>query len=144
MGQGAEDAGGYEIEYDPYYEGLATGTWTQSNGNQINASRMSESHLRGAIRVCKRAKVTATFSCDEETWDQWIELFEHELTHKEFTAATAPKKPARGAKQKMQCHCGTVYKARTADLKRNWAKSCSKRCASIRREYGRPAAKKVD
>lgn len=44
----------------------------------------------------------------------------------------------------MKCHCGEEYKAREADLKRGWARSCSKSCAAIRRDFGRPAAKRVD
>jgi hypothetical protein len=31
------------------------------------------------------------------------------------------------------CKCGTVYFAREADLKRGWGKSCSKRCAALKR-----------
>lgn len=52
----------------------------------------------------------------------------------------APTAPARGAKVNMRCHCGQHYKARKADILRNWGLSCSKRCAAIRREFGRPAA----
>ncbi len=43
----------------------------------------------------------------------------------------------------MKCHCGEVYLARNADLARGWALSCSKSCAAVRREYGKPAATKV-
>ncbi len=32
------------------------------------------------------------------------------------------------------CACGTVFTAREADVKRGWAKSCSKSCAAKRRE----------
>ena len=32
------------------------------------------------------------------------------------------------------CHCGKKYKAREADLKRGWARSCSKSCAAWLRE----------
>lgn len=46
-----------------------------------------------------------------------------------------------GVKVNMQCHCGKHYQARKADLLRGWGLSCSKHCAAIRREYGRPAAK---
>lgn len=47
-------------------------------------------------------------------------------------------------KREMICHCGEHYMAREADLKRGWAKSCSKSCAAIRRDFGRPSAKPVD
>lgn len=50
----------------------------------------------------------------------------------------------RGKTEMMLCSCGQRYMARTADLKRGWALSCSKRCAAIRREFGRPAAKRVE
>ena len=29
--------------------------------------------------------------------------------------------------------CGVIYTARLADLKRGWGKSCSKRCAAVKR-----------
>jgi len=32
------------------------------------------------------------------------------------------------------CACGNVYTARVADVKRGWAKSCSKSCAAKKRE----------
>ena len=32
------------------------------------------------------------------------------------------------------CRCGNKFKARVADIKRGWAKSCSKSCAALRRE----------
>ena len=44
----------------------------------------------------------------------------------------------------MICHCDRKYEAREADLKRGWALSCSKRCAAIRRDYGKPKGKRVD
>lgn len=31
------------------------------------------------------------------------------------------------------CRCGKKYKAREADLKRGWGKSCSKSCAAMKR-----------
>lgn len=33
-----------------------------------------------------------------------------------------------------KCHCGTLFLAREADVKRGWAKSCSKSCAAVARE----------
>ncbi len=38
----------------------------------------------------------------------------------------------------MRCFCVETYKARLADIARGWAKTCSKRCAAIKREFGRP------
>ncbi len=37
-------------------------------------------------------------------------------------------------KVEMTCSCGKEYEARQADLKRGWGKSCSKSCASKKRE----------
>lgn len=32
------------------------------------------------------------------------------------------------------CACGTSFKAKSADIRRGWGKSCSKACAAIARE----------
>jgi hypothetical protein len=50
--------------------------------------------------------------------------------------------PTRGKKQTMKCHCGNIYEAREADLKRGWALSCSQPCAATRRSEGKPEATK--
>jgi hypothetical protein len=44
----------------------------------------------------------------------------------------------------MECHCGNQYFAKAADLKRGWGLSCSKHCAAVRRDFGKPAAKRLD
>lgn len=44
----------------------------------------------------------------------------------------------------MECHCGNQYFSKEADLKRGWGLSCSKHCAAVRRDFGRPAAKRLD
>jgi len=144
MGQGAEDAGGYELDYDPAYEGLATGTWNDS----IPVNQMTVPHLRNALRFCRNISGTSTFSCDDDKWDEWIDILENELASRTSPQqrkekSTQPKQSVRGSKTLMKCFCGTEYQARNADLKRGWGKTCSKRCAAIRREFGRPAAKKV-
>lgn len=36
------------------------------------------------------------------------------------------------------CHCGCKYTARVADINRGWGMSCSKSCAAVKREFGRP------
>lgn len=141
-----EDAGGYESEYDPWYEGLATGHWTQKDYSQIHISKMSKSHMRNCIRLCENAKLRETFECEMDKWQDWIDLFVSELASR----PTSPGKPEhprnkqRGQTRRMKCHCGTEYDARIADLNRGWARSCSKRCAAIRREFGRPAATAVN
>lgn len=41
---------------------------------------------------------------------------------------------------KLKCFCGNIYNVRPADIKRGWAKTCSKSCAAIKREFTRPNA----
>lgn len=153
MGQGSDSCGGWEVEYDPYDEGLNTGLWTMSSGRGIAVKDMSASHLRNAIHVARRAKANATFTDEAEKWDNWIDLFHDELLHRQRvaahklsqspqSAAKKPPAPVRGKKVDMVCHCGAHYQARQADLNRKQGLSCSKRCAAIRREFGRPAAKR--
>lgn len=144
MGQGTESCGGYEIEYDKYEEALCDGLWIQKDGSVIRPSDMTNQHLRGAKRLCEKMSQSSTFSCDTDKWQDWIDIFDDELTSRgelTFHVAkyTSPKevKPTRGKKIELKCHCGTVYSPRLADLKRGWGKSCSKRCASIKRDYGR-------
>lgn len=87
--------------------------------------------------------ISANFTCEKEKWNSWVEVFDDELyncsnTNREFNPTTPTSKDnQRGKKTTMICHCGQEYKAREADLKRGWGKSCSKRCASIRRMYGK-------
>ena len=149
MGQGTESCGGYEVEYDPYDgDAMFSGIWTQRDGSKIRIEDMTVSHLRGARRVAQNAAARANFTSDEEQWEEWVEIFEREIERRGEEIAPIAKyvspaaiKPTRGAKTVMVCHCGTEYEARTADINRGWGLSCSKRCASIRREYRKPAAK---
>jgi hypothetical protein len=145
MGQGTDSCGGYDFDYDPYDEGLANGEWTTKTGGGIHVSQMSVRHLEGALLVAQRAKRNATFDDQREKWEDWIELFERELSHRAYAPA-APKvikapQPVRGKTVTMICHCKAEYEARQADLNRGYGKSCSKRCAAIRRDYKRPAGK---
>lgn len=48
------------------------------------------------------------------------------------------------AKIEMICHCGEEYESKEADLRRGWGYSCGKSCAAIRRDFGRPKAKRKD
>lgn len=148
MGQGAEDAGGYEVDYDEYAE-CPDGFWIQRDGSRIAISSMTVSHLRGALRIVERRSETSNFTGDAESWNEWADAFRSEISsrgeeERPVAVYIGPEfvKPTRGNKTMMICHCGKEYPARDADLKRGWAKSCSKRCASIRREFGRPAAKR--
>lgn len=148
MGQGTESCGGYDVDYDEYEE-CQDGYWIQRDGSQIAVSDMAVSHLRGALRIVEGMAKTSNFTGDAERWEDWAEGFRNEIhrrgeEERPEAVYVGPEfvKPTRGIKTQMICHCGTEYSARNADLKRGWAKSCSKRCASIRREFGRPAAKK--
>jgi hypothetical protein len=147
MGQGAEDAGGYEVDYDPY-EDCQDGYWEQRDGTRIAISAMTLSHLINTKRICARLASTANFTCESDKWSDWVEVFEREISTREAQQKACPKAAKlersnpRGLLVEMICHCGFEYKARSADIKRGWGLSCGKRCAAIRREYGRPAAKR--
>lgn len=150
MGQGSDSCGGWEIEYDPYSEGLATGRWTMRHGGDIHITKMSSSHITNTIRICRSKKECATFTDEEEKWQDWIDAFETELESRKLkqklvqqsiVSSTKPVAPTRGAKVTMVCHCNKEYQARLADVNRGWALSCSKSCAAIRRIHHKPAAR---
>lgn len=164
MGQGTESAGGYEIVYDPYGYDESNG-FTVWHGKDCDyrVNEMSDSHIKRAIKLCRKLSIEASFSCDSEKWEDWINVFESELGAsyrpilKRSSAVNRGKNGNGKRKVKsikkaikdglitvgtvnMMCHCGAEYKAKAADLKRGWALSCSKRCAAIRRDYGRNEA----
>lgn len=160
MGQGTESCGGYEIHYDPLEEGLEQGLWEMADGSSIAVSDMTTKHLRNVIRHCTNKARTVSFSCDADTYNSWIEIFENELYNRtsihhpslknnesKVTKNSKTKIKINGiikpTQQKMKCFCGNEYVAKKADLKRGWAKSCSKSCAATRREFGRPAGIKI-
>lgn len=152
MGQGSDSCGGHEVDYDPYEEGMEKGEWTQRNGVGICISDMSLSHLKGARRVAYCAQMNATFTDMADQWEQWVDMFDAEISRRSTTASkavsatvlTPVKAPTkqRGKMVQMVCHCGQEYEAREAELKRGNGFSCGKRCAAIRRDYGRPKAKR--
>lgn len=147
MGQGTESCGGYDVDYDEY-EDCQDGYWIQRDGSRIAISDMSISHLINTKRICARLAATANFTSDSEKWNEWVDAFNSEIATREAKqkacpkAVKAEKSNPRGILVEMVCHCGFEYKARSADIKRGWGLSCGKRCAAIRREYGRPAAKR--
>lgn len=147
MGQGTESCGGYEVDYCPHEDGLSSGLWTQRDGSTISVDRMSPRHLENARRMAERMVRECNFTGDAEMWEEWVEVFDRAIgaTPARVPVYTTPAvvKQTRGAKFTMVCHCGAKYEARKADLDRGWGLSCSKRCASIRREFGRPAAKRA-
>lgn len=150
MGQGTESCGGYDLDYDEYDDdSLIDGMWTQKNGTRISVTKMSTSHLESTSRMCERLARSATFTSERDKWEQWVDIFDTELSRRVKEAKPKKEKvgvakPSRGAKQWMVCHCGKHYQARLADLKRGWGLSCGKSCAATRREFGRPAAKPRD
>lgn len=144
MGQGTESCGGYEVDYDEYDE-VEDGYWIQRNGSRIKISDMAVSHLRNTRRICSDLARSANFTSDADKWTEWVELFDREIASRPtipavLKAVKAPKTPPRGTMVVMICHCKQEYKAREADLKRGYGYSCGKRCAAIRREFGRPKA----
>lgn len=49
------------------------------------------------------------------------------------------KKP-RGAMVGVQCHCGTLFQARAADVARGWGRFCSKACSKAKPSGPTPPA----
>lgn len=152
MGQGSDSCGGYEVDYDPYDEGMEAGVWTTKDNAEIHITKMSLQHLHGARRVAYRAQMEANFTDTADKWEQWVDMFDEEISRRSTTASkavsatvlTPVKAPTkqRGKMVQMVCHCGQEYDAREAELKRGNGYSCGKRCAAIRRDYGRPKAKR--
>lgn len=135
MGQGTESINGYDVDYH---------WWDESDlwAGKYDVSKMTRSHLLNAIRTARDLAETATFSSDSDTFNEWQNILAAELMSRrnsEPTVTETPteKKEVRGSKITLVCHCGTHYQARVADIKRGWAKSCSKRCAAIKRDFGR-------
>lgn len=150
MGYGLDEGFDYD-QNDEYADALADGVWVQRDGSRIRIGQMTTNHLRGAVRVAGGAAKRATCTSDQEVWAEWVAALESEIAIRGKEVApvaiyVSPEavKPTRGAKLTMICHCGTEYEARKADIQRGWGLSCSKRCASIRREYGRPAARQKE
>lgn len=144
MGQGTESCQGYEVDYDEYEEGLSSGVWIQRGGGEIHVSKMSLHHLLNCRRIVQQRAAIANFTSDTEMWNEWEELLNREIESRPEPVRKPYKapQPVRGTKVAMICHCGQEYNARQADIKRKQGLSCSKRCAAIRREFGRPPAQR--
>lgn len=167
MGQGTDSCGGWELEYDPYDSTESEGfrIWNGKDGDYY-VDTMSNPHIENAIKLCEKLSACATFSCESEKWDTWVDVFYQELSDRsskgiylerlEKKIKNSPAKSRKGdgkrliksiknykfesSSQKMKCHCGEVYTAKVADLKRGWALSCSKSCAALRRDFGKQPA----
>lgn len=135
------------LEYDPYEEGLVDGKWIERNGRSISVEKMSDRHVRNSKYMCEQLSKSATFSCESDKWDTWVGIFSDELDRRSRATKEVKevkkKSTPRGSSKKMRCHCGCTYTARVADIKRGWGLSCSKRCAAIRRDFGRPKAVEI-
>lgn len=141
MGQGTDSCGGYEVDFDEYEDGLINGDWTQRDGSKINVKHMPTSQLNGCIVICNRMEITSNFECDKEKWSTWVDILNNELSSRSASISVKKEKKSqnvRGSKVLLRCHCGSEYRVRQADLNRGWGKSCSKSCAAIKRDFGRP------
>lgn len=152
MGQGSESCGGYDCdaEYDYLENCQERGVWPQKVGAPIHISEMTGGHLKNSISHVEKLAKASTFECNRQMWETWIDMFEQELARRRLNRKSCignhqkNTSTVRGVTQAMRCHCGEHYVARTADIKRGWGLSCSKRCAAIRRDFGRPAAVTVN
>jgi len=100
--------------------------WRKANGQEIAVSKMTSGHLKNALALLHRAP---------DPNDAAIAMLEREVEKRGLQ-----RKISVGSTQLMECYCGHRYTARTADLKRGWATSCSKACAALKRERGLPDA----
>ena len=147
MGQGTESCGGYEVDYDEFEEALDRGRWPARSGD-VKLSEMSLQHMKNARRHCQNRAKSCNFSSDADEWERRVDMFDDLINSAEKKASAvpsvpkAPPKPQRGVRATMICHCKAEYTAREAELKRGNGYSCSKRCAAIRREFGRPKAQR--
>ena len=122
--------------------------WTHKDGTASSVTDMSTSQLRKAIKVCTTAHIDAMFSCNEDKWCDWITLLEKEIASRPLIQTTKQRKgvfvknPATKT-QRMKCFCGAIYSARVVDLTKGRDETCSKRCAGVRRLYGKAKATKV-
>lgn len=153
MGQGTDSCGGWDDEYDEYDgENLSFGVWTAKDG-EIHVSQMSEEHIKRARRKCIALSHTSSFTSESEKWDAWVDAFDDELLRRERYGAVSSKTKTKiktnsksdsktpkssGIRVSMVCFCGITYEPRVSDLKRGWGLTCSKRCAAVKREFGRP------
>ena len=99
MGQGSDSCGGYEVDYDPYEEGMEAGVWTTKDNAEIHITKMSLGHLHGARRVAYRAQMEANFTDTADKWEQWVDMFDSEIASRERLQAPAKKLGPKAPKQ---------------------------------------------
>ena len=126
------------MSVDHYLVGLSTEIWTTKDLRKIPISDMTTSHINNTVSMLNTACRGAGSDSEVDKWTSWLSLFYKELIKRDIGTSNP-----RGTTDTMKCHCGIEYEARIADLNRGWAYSCSKSCAAIRREFGRPAATKI-
>lgn len=154
MGQGTESCGGYDVLYDECDEdNLCDGVWTMRDGTRIHVSKMKLSHLKNTRRMVINLARSSNFTSEEEKWQSWVNIFNQEISRRSSSdvakkskakIANATPVKRRGKMVTMICYCGKEYQAREADLKRGWGLTCCKSHAAIRRDFGRPAAKRKE
>lgn len=156
MGQGSDDAdaAGYDAEYDLMEHNLTHGRWVDQAGRTVAITDMSIQQLRGALRYAQRTvSQCRVFDEDDEEdlMSGWVDALETEIDSRARIASRQQVKPkpttpavVRGTRVKMQCYCGTIYLTREADLNRGWGLACCKSHAAVRRDFGRPAGKRVE
>lgn len=153
--------GNSELEFGRY--------WIGKSHQRYEVSKMSDRHIKNTIRMCHDLADCANFEDERDKWLGWVDVFESELYGRREPVLSSPydrqvkqnknrgknsngKPVTKSIKQalkegditsgsvQMKCHCGAEYKAKVGDLRRGWALSCSKRCAAIRRDFGRSEA----
>lgn len=118
--------------------------WCKANGQEIAVSKMTSGHLKNALALLHRAPDPNDAAIAMLEREVEIRGLQRKINSGGLRSETSKQyKKARGSTQLMECYCGQQYKARTADLKRGWATSCSKACAALKRERGLPDAKLV-
>ena len=80
MGQGTDSCGGYNADYNPYEDGLIDGTWYPKNKPPIKVKDMSTKHVVNTLKMCQQLVYSATFDDERWLWQNWVDLFECELT----------------------------------------------------------------
>ena len=80
MGQGTDSCDGWNVDYNPYEDGLANGTWYPKDKPPIKVEDMSTKHIVNTLKMCQRLANDAAFDDERYLWQNWVDVFECELT----------------------------------------------------------------